>query len=153
MRLCPSRQRREWVRSWMLNAPLCSWCISQVALRIVSPSTLLEEKHANRSFCVSQNVLRVNSEGEYCLVLFLVKFVDVIQQPFLHGLSLSVSFGVPIWGFSTDISECNYFRSSDHCIYFLHMPSFTLTFLSSVSPFPVRVGLCCLLPGFKITKC
>ena len=52
--------------------------LTQVALRIVSPSTLLEEKHASRSFCVSKNVLRVNSEGEYCLVLFLVKFVDVI---------------------------------------------------------------------------
>lgn len=69
--------------------------LTQVTLRIVSPSSLLEEKHASRSFCVSKSVSRVNSEGEYCLVLFLVKSVDMIQQPFLQGLSLSLCV---IWG-------------------------------------------------------
>ena len=67
--------------------------LTQVTLRIVSPSTLLEDKHASRSFCVSKDVLRENSKGEFCLVLFLVKFADVIRQPFLQGLSLCV-----IWG-------------------------------------------------------
>lgn len=62
--------------------------LTQVTLRIVSPSTLLEDKHASRSFCVSKDVLRENSKGEFCLVLFLVKFADVIRQPFLRSVSL-----------------------------------------------------------------